>query len=154
MYKRQGANSLFCGDTLFACGCGRLFEGTPPQMSASLAKLAALPDDTRVFCGHEYTLANIAFAAAVEPGNAALKQRETEERRKRAQDLPTLPSAMGLEKATNPFLRASVPAVAAAAARTPAARSPARSKCSPSCASGKTRFDGNARSVDARYARR
>jgi hydroxyacylglutathione hydrolase len=111
-----GANSLFCGDTLFTCGCGRLFEGTPRQMSDSLAKLAALPDDTRVYCGHEYTLANIAFAAAVEPGNALLKQRESEDRKKRAQDLPTVPSTLGLEKATNPFLRAAIPEVAAAAA--------------------------------------
>jgi hydroxyacylglutathione hydrolase len=110
-----GANSLFCGDTLFTCGCGRLFEGTPSQMSVSLGKLAALPDDTRVYCGHEYTMANIAFAAVVEPGNAALKQREGEDQKKRSQDLPTVPSALGLEKATNPFLRASVPEVAAAA---------------------------------------
>jgi hydroxyacylglutathione hydrolase len=110
-----GANSLFCGDTLFACGCGRLFEGTPAQMSASLAKLAALPDATRVYCGHEYTLANIAFACVVEPGNFALKSLESEARSKRAQDLPTLPSTIGSEKATNPFLRASMPAVAAAA---------------------------------------
>lgn len=110
-----GANSVFCGDTLFACGCGRLFEGTPAQMSASLAKLAALPDATRVYCGHEYTLANIAFASAVEPGNAALKTLKTEAEAKRAQYLPTLPSTIGAEKATNPFLRASVPEVAAAA---------------------------------------
>jgi hydroxyacylglutathione hydrolase len=110
-----GANSVFCGDTLFACGCGRLFEGTPAQMSASLAKLAALPNATLVYCGHEYTLANILFAAAVEPGNAALKNLESEARAKRAQDLPTLPSTIGAEKATNPFLRASVPQVATAA---------------------------------------
>jgi hydroxyacylglutathione hydrolase len=112
-----GANSLFCGDTLFACGCGRLFEGTPQQMSDSLAKLAALPDDTRVYCGHEYTVANIAFAIAVEPGNAALKQLDAEAKQKRAQDLPTLPSVISVEKATNPFLRAGIPAVAAAAAK-------------------------------------
>jgi hydroxyacylglutathione hydrolase len=110
-----GVNSVFCGDTLFACGCGRLFEGTPAQMAASLAKLAALPDETKVYCGHEYTLANIAFAKAVEPGNAALLARETEERNKRDRGFPTLPSRIGLEKATNPFLRAAVPAVAAAA---------------------------------------
>jgi hydroxyacylglutathione hydrolase len=70
-----GAGSLFCGDTLFACGCGRLFEGTPEQMMSSLAKLAALPDDTKVYCGHEYTLANIAFAQQVEPANRALAAR-------------------------------------------------------------------------------
>ena len=84
-------------------------------MSASLGKLAALPDDTRVFCGHEYTMANIAFALAVEPGNAALIEREQADRAKRANDLPTVPSSLGLEKATNPFLRAGMPLVAAAA---------------------------------------
>src|SRR5436190_14093048 len=71
----HGAGLLFCGDTLFACGCGRLFEGTPAQMADSLAKLARLPADTRVYCGHEYTLANIRFAEAVEPANARLRQR-------------------------------------------------------------------------------
>lgn len=111
-----GANSLFCGDTLFTCGCGRLFEGTPLQMSDSLAKLAALPQATQVYCGHEYTMANIAFAQTVEPGNATLKQREAADRNKREQNLPTVPSTLGLEQATNPFLRARVPEVAAAAA--------------------------------------
>jgi hydroxyacylglutathione hydrolase len=100
-----GAGSLFCGDTLFACGCGRLFEGTAEQMYASLAKLAALPDDTMVYCGHEYTLANIGFAKAVEPGNTALARREARDRRLRADGKPTLPSRLGEEKATNPFLR-------------------------------------------------
>jgi hydroxyacylglutathione hydrolase len=112
-----GANILFCGDTLFACGCGRLFEGTPAQMAASLSKLAALPDDTLVYCGHEYTLANIAFARAVEPANAALLAREAEERGKRDRGLPTLPSRIGAEKSTNPFLRAAVPEIAIAAER-------------------------------------
>jgi hydroxyacylglutathione hydrolase len=106
-----GAQSLFCGDTLFACGCGRVFEGTPEQMSASLARLAALPDDTRVYCGHEYTLANIAFARTVEPANAALATLEVEAREQRAQDRPTLPSTVGREKATNPFLRCTEAAV-------------------------------------------
>jgi hydroxyacylglutathione hydrolase len=78
-----GAESLFCGDTLFACGCGRLFEGTPEQMMSSLAKLAALPDSTRVYCGHEYTLANIAFAQQVEPKNAALAARLARDRKLR-----------------------------------------------------------------------
>jgi hydroxyacylglutathione hydrolase len=110
-----GAQSLFCGDTLFACGCGRVFEGTPEQMLASLSRLAALPDDTRVYCGHEYTLANIAFARAVEPANAALTALETEATRVRAEDRPTLPSTIGREKATNPFLRCLVPEVAGAA---------------------------------------
>lgn len=106
-----GAKMLFCGDTLFACGCGRVFEGTPEQMYASLAKLAALPDETLVYCGHEYTLANIGFAKAVEPGNAALLERERADAKLRASDRPTLPSTIGREKATNPFLRCLQPAV-------------------------------------------
>ncbi len=105
-----GAGALFCGDTLFACGCGRLFEGTAEQMFASLAKLAALPDETRVYCGHEYTLANIQFARTVEPGNAALAEREQSARRLRAAGRPTLPSTLGEERATNPFLRCAEPA--------------------------------------------
>ena len=106
-----GAGSLFCGDTLFACGCGRLFEGTAEQMFASLAKLAALPDDTKVYCGHEYTLANIGFARAVEPQNTALDAREARDRRLRDAGRPTLPSTLADEKATNPFLRCREPAV-------------------------------------------
>ncbi len=106
-----GAGSLFCGDTLFACGCGRLFEGTAEQMYASLQKLRALPDETKVYCGHEYTLANIGFAKAVEPHNAALRQREQRDQRLRAAGKPTLPSTLGEEKATNPFLRCLEPAV-------------------------------------------
>jgi hydroxyacylglutathione hydrolase len=112
-YYRPG--TLFCGDTLFACGCGRIFEGTPEQMYASLEKLAALPDDTQVYCAHEYTLANIRFARAVEPDNAALQAREARERARRADAQPTIPSALGAERATNPFLRCSEPAVMAAA---------------------------------------
>jgi hydroxyacylglutathione hydrolase len=106
-----GAGSLFCGDTLFACGCGRLFEGTPEQMMASLSKLAALPDATKVFCGHEYTLANIAFAQQVEPQNAALAARLERDKQLRAAGKPTLPSTLGEERATNPFLRWREPAV-------------------------------------------
>lgn len=106
-----GAGMLFCGDTLFACGCGRLFEGTAEQMFHSLGKLTSLPDDTRVYCGHEYTLANIQFAKAVEPGNAALAEREQADRRARESGLPTLPSTLGREKATNPFLRCLEPPV-------------------------------------------
>jgi len=106
-----GAGSLFCGDTLFACGCGRVFEGTPEQMVRSLDKLAALPDDTKVYCGHEYTLANIGFAKEVEPGNEALARREAHDRELRAQGKPTLPSRLGDEKRTNPFLRVREPAV-------------------------------------------
>jgi len=106
-----GGGALFCGDTLFACGCGRVFEGTPQQMYASLEKLRGLPDDTRVYCGHEYTLANIGFAKAIEPDNAALERREQRDRRLREAGRPTLPSTLGDEKATNPFLRCREPAV-------------------------------------------
>ncbi|HZN86694.1 MAG TPA: hydroxyacylglutathione hydrolase [Burkholderiales bacterium] len=106
-----GVESLFCGDTLFACGCGRLFEGTPEQMMASLSKLAALPDATRVYCGHEYTLANIQFAQEVEPRNAALALRLARDRKLREAGRPTLPSTLGEERATNPFLRWREPAV-------------------------------------------
>jgi hydroxyacylglutathione hydrolase len=106
-----GVESLFCGDTLFACGCGRLFEGTPEQMMNSLQKIAALPDATRVYCGHEYTLANIRFAQAVEPGNAALAARLARDRGLREAGKPTLPSTLGEERATNPFLRCREPAV-------------------------------------------
>jgi hydroxyacylglutathione hydrolase len=106
-----GGGALFCGDTLFACGCGRVFEGTPEQMHASLSKLASLPDETLVYCGHEYTLANIGFAKAVEPGNTALDKREARDRKLREAGKPTLPSTLGDEKATNPFLRVAHPAV-------------------------------------------
>jgi len=106
-----GADCLFCGDTLFACGCGRVFEGTPEQMYASLEKLRALPDSTKVYCGHEYTLANIGFARSVEPGNEALGAREARDRRLREAGKPTLPTTLGDEKATNPFLRCLEPAV-------------------------------------------
>jgi hydroxyacylglutathione hydrolase len=116
-----GSKQLFCGDTLFACGCGRVFEGTPAQLYASLARLAALPDDTEVYCGHEYTLANIRFAKAVEPGNAALAERERGDTATRAQNRPTVPSTIGLEKATNPFLRCDQPEVVQAAGRRGAA---------------------------------
>jgi len=102
---------LFCGDTLFAGGCGRLFEGTPEQMAHSLSKLAALPDTTLVYCAHEYTLSNLRFAHAVEPDNPALAERIQNEQAKRAQGLPTIPSTIRLEKATNPFLRYREPAI-------------------------------------------
>lgn len=101
-----GGPVLFCGDTLFAAGCGRLFEGTAGEMWRSLSALAALPDDTRVYCGHEYTLANLRFAAAVEPSNPAVAERAARERAKRDHGLPTLPSTIAEERRTNPFLRA------------------------------------------------
>jgi len=112
-----GANMVFCGDTLFACGCGRVFEGTPAQMFTSLSRLAALPDDTRVYCAHEYTLSNIGFARSVEPGNPVLQRREIEDRALRDADRPTVPTTIGREKATNPFLRVLEPEVAASADR-------------------------------------
>ena len=112
-----GGGMVFCGDTLFACGCGRLFEGTPAQMVDSLAKLARLPGETRAYCGHEYTMANIRFAEAVEPGNARLAERKAREGAKRARDEPTLPSTIAEELATNPFLRCSEPEVRASAER-------------------------------------
>jgi hydroxyacylglutathione hydrolase len=102
---------LFCGDTLFAGGCGRLFEGSPAQMTASLGKLAALPDDTAVYCAHEYTMSNLKFAREVEPENVEISARIAEEQRKRDQNLPTLPSFIGLEKLTNPFLRYTEPRI-------------------------------------------
>ena len=95
----------FVGDTLFALGCGRLFEGTAPMMWNSLQKLIALPDETRVFCAHEYTQSNARFALTIEPGNPALAARAQEIDRLRAEGKPTVPSTMGLEKRTNPFLR-------------------------------------------------
>lgn len=106
---------VFCGDTLFAGGCGRLFEGTPDQMSSSLDRLAALPGNTLVYCAHEYTLANLRFAMAVEPDNQALRLRLADATALRAQNLPTVPSHIDLELATNPFLRCHIPSVATAA---------------------------------------
>ncbi|CAN7273358.1 hydroxyacylglutathione hydrolase [Trinickia sp. LjRoot230] len=100
------APHVFCGDTLFACGCGRLFEGTPAQMLASLDALAALPGETQVHCAHEYTLSNIRFALACEPGNAALRAWHDEAAARRARNEPTLPTTIAHERAVNPFLRA------------------------------------------------
>lgn len=98
--------TLFCGDTLFSLGCGRLFEGTPEQMFHSLHRFDSLPDNTLVCCGHEYTQSNAAFARHVDPDNPALAQRAEEVGRLRAAGKPTIPSTLGLERATNPFLRA------------------------------------------------
>lgn len=110
-YVAEEPGWLFCGDTLFAGGCGRLFEGTPAQMVRSLAKLSALPDQTAVYCAHEYTLANLKFAREVEPGNVALLARINAEQKKREQNQATVPSFIGLEKSTNPFLRYTEPAI-------------------------------------------
>jgi hydroxyacylglutathione hydrolase len=102
---------LFCGDTLFSAGCGRLFEGTPAQMLNSLTRLAGLPDATRVCCAHEYTLSSLRFALAVEPNNADTLAYQSGAQQLRAADLPTLPSSIGLEKAVNPFLRSHLTSV-------------------------------------------
>ena len=102
----------FVGDTLFSIGCGRVIEGTPEMMWQSLLKLRVLPDDTRIFCGHEYTQANIRFAKTIEPANAALSAREKKVEMLRAVRQPTIPSTLGEEKAANPFLRADLPEVA------------------------------------------
>ena len=117
-YFQTGADGrplLFCGDTLFSGGCGRLFEGTPAQMADSLAQFAALPADTQVCCTHEYTLSNLRFASVVEPGNAALAAYTVRCQALRAQGQPTLPSRMGLELQINPFLRCDQPEVQASA---------------------------------------
>jgi len=106
-----GEGLLFCGDTLFSLGCGRLFEGTPAQMLASLDRLAALPDDTLVCCAHEYTEANGRFARAAEPDNAARDERLEQVARLRAAGRPSLPSTLGSERACNPFLRSDLPAL-------------------------------------------
>src|ERR1700676_4813722 len=110
-----GHGALFCGDTLFSAGCGRMFEGTPIEMSASLTKLRNLPPDTRVFCGHEYTAANLRFALTVDPYNGAALEYLTQVDRLRAADRPTLPSTLGLEIRVNPFLRCDDPTVVRAA---------------------------------------
>lgn len=102
---------LFCGDTMFAGGCGRLFEGTPAQMVSSLSKLRSLPDTTRVWCAHEYTLKNLQFALNVDPNNSALEQRFAAVKATRQRQEATVPSELGLEKQTNPFLRWDQPAL-------------------------------------------
>jgi len=114
-YYAPQLRALFCGDTLFAAGCGRLFEGTPEQMTASLRRLAALPADTRVYCAHEYTAANLRFALTVEPGNAALQRRSLACAALRERGEPTVPSTICEELATNPFLRCDEPEVRRAA---------------------------------------
>ena len=114
-YHAPALRALFCGDTLFAAGCGRLFEGTAAQMTASLAKLASLPADTRVYCALEYTLSNLRFALAVEPDSEALRRRQQACAALRRRGEPTLPSTIADELATNPFLRCSEPDVRRAA---------------------------------------
>lgn len=106
-----GQNCLFCGDTLFACGCGRVFEGSTRQMFDSLQKLASLPDETKIYCAHEYTRANIRFARVVDTDNPDLVELENIVEEKLKQNIPTLPSTLAIEKATNPFLRCDQPAI-------------------------------------------
>ena len=108
---------LFCGDTLFSAGCGRLFEGTPAQMLDSLSRLSALPDATRVCCAHEYTASGLVFARTVEPDNQALISHQVRVRALREQGLPSLPSCIGLEKAINPFLRTHLASIVQAVQR-------------------------------------
>jgi hydroxyacylglutathione hydrolase len=110
-----GHGALFCGDTLFSAGCGRMFEGTPPQMWSSLSRLRDLPPETLMYCGHEYTAANLRFALAAEPANADAADYRDRVARLRAEDRPTLPSPLALERRINPFLRCDVPALRAAA---------------------------------------
>lgn len=110
-YQATAEPRLFCGDTLFAGGCGRIFEGTAAQMHNSLQRLAALPDNTQIYCTHEYTQSNLRFAQAVEPHNPAIAERLSSVTALRAEDRISLPSTLALERATNPFLRADEPAV-------------------------------------------
>lgn len=125
-YWCEPARSVFCGDTLFAGGCGRLFEGSPQQMWESLNRLAALPGDTRVYCAHEYTRANLRFARHVEPDNPALERRSLAVDALRAAGLPTVPSTVAEERATNPFLRCTEPGIVRRAATLGAAPRVAR----------------------------
>jgi hydroxyacylglutathione hydrolase len=111
-----GHGALFCGDTLFSAGCGRMFEGTPKQMWASLSRLRNLPPETLMYCGHEYTAANLRFALTAEPANAAAIEYRDRVARVRAADLPSLPSPLSLERRINPFLRCDVPEIRRAAA--------------------------------------
>jgi hydroxyacylglutathione hydrolase len=114
-YYRRG--TLFCGDTLFGCGCGRLFEGTAAQLHSALSKIAALPAETLIYCAHEYTASGIRFATAIEPDNGAVAIRGTQVARRLSQGEPTVPFTLADELATNPFLRCREPSVVTAASR-------------------------------------
>lgn len=113
-YWFKDSAALFCGDTMFSIGCGRLFEGTPQQMWTSLSRLRALPPETRIYCAHEYTESNVRFAVSIDPGNKALRDYEAEVKAKRARNEPTVPSTLKLECAASPFLRADAPDLQAA----------------------------------------
>lgn len=110
-YFMPDCNILFSGDTLFSIGCGRMFEGTPEVFWESLSKIKQLPEETIIYCGHEYTLSNVKFAASVDPDNASLQRRISDTAAARASKQPTVPSTMGLERATNPFLRPNSPEI-------------------------------------------
>lgn len=116
-FQADGTPQLFCGDTLFLAGCGRLFEGTPEQMHRAMELFAGMPDNTQVYCTHEYSLANLAFAAAVEPDNEAIAEAIAKCQGLRADNTPTLPTSIGVEKTINPFMRSSVDAVKQSAER-------------------------------------
>jgi hydroxyacylglutathione hydrolase len=105
-YWFKDSDALFCGDTMFSIGCGRLFEGTPQQMWTSLSRLRELPPATRIYCAHEYTASNVRFAVSIDPNNPTLRAYEAEVKDKRARNIPTVPSTLKLERAANPFLRA------------------------------------------------
>jgi hydroxyacylglutathione hydrolase len=117
-YWFQQEKTVFAGDTLFALGCGRIFDCTPQEFWHSMQKFAAMPDDTAVYCGHEYTLSNARFALTIDPTNVALRTRALDIENKRAQNKVTLPTTIGLERATNPYLRAGDAAVQAAVGMT------------------------------------
>lgn len=120
-----GAGMLFCGDVLFGAGCGRIFDGTPQEMHASLQKLDALPPETLIYSAHEYTLSNLRFAAEVEPDNTAIARRSAGDQAKLASGHPTLPSTLALERETNPFLRCNIPTVIHSARQhTPSSNTP------------------------------
>ncbi|MDR3212770.1 MAG: hydroxyacylglutathione hydrolase [Azoarcus sp.] len=124
-----GQGRLFCGDTLFSAGCGRIFEGSPADLECALARLARLDDDTRVYCAHEYTLANLAFSRAVEPENAARDRYAAHCKTLRAQGKPTLPSTIAIERAVNPFLRTGEAGVTAAVSAHDGSRPPDALAC-------------------------
>ena len=110
-YHFPGSGAIFTGDTLFSLSCGKLFEGTPQQMYSSLQKIIALPDETRVYCGHEYTLSNSKFALSIEPGNKDLQEYAANAADLRKRNTPTVPTTIGREKQCNPFLRTSSPEI-------------------------------------------
>ena len=143
-----GDGALFCGDTLFAAGCGRVFSGTFEQLSASLIRIGQLPAATRVYCAHEYTLANLGFAAWVEPDNPELQARISRDQARRERGEPTVPSLIGEELASNPFMRTDQAAVIAAASGWPGDQLADRLRYFARCAPGRTRITTDEQAVD------